>query len=116
MADILAGPPTGPNLGFRDIAGAKRRDVAMQGHLWPMPLQNCLAMRVYFAVKYRSHPGALESEVEAPNPGEEGGKPHVYRPRGKAMEILRETGGAFTAPELARNGIAMEFHCSIFGT
>ena len=43
----------------------------MERHIWPMPPQYLLTMRVYLALEYHLIARSLKAEVEPPNAGKE---------------------------------------------
>jgi hypothetical protein len=77
VADILAGPSSGPKFSLRDVSRVERRDVVMKWNLGPMPLQNALTKRIDFAMEGWYHSSALEPQIESPYSGEERSESHL---------------------------------------
>lgn len=61
VTEVLARPSPCPDFGLGDVFCFESRDVAMQGNLWPMPLENKLAMGINLTMENRRHASSLKA-------------------------------------------------------
>jgi hypothetical protein len=71
-ADVLAREAAAEDIDSRDAPPLELCDIGVAGHAWPVLGEHPAAELALLALPEDVHTGALEAEVEASDPGEEG--------------------------------------------
>jgi hypothetical protein len=71
VREWLAREPSAEHVGSLDGSCANRSYVSMIRHLRPVLAEHGACVRVNLRLPDHAHPGALEAEVEAADPGEQ---------------------------------------------
>jgi hypothetical protein len=86
----LTGEAAADAIDGADGASLKRFNVLVDRDIWPVPFQNCLAVRVDLAERDGSHSGSFEAEAEAADSAEEVEDIHVLSCVVRLSSLLRD--------------------------